>query len=396
MSAGIRSTRVAGPAADLGARGSGTSIPRVTGALIGLALVLSVLIPGIASAAVRNWSLTHSPSSVSGGPAAVHVTATNTGGDGGGDAIGCVTVLVPNSAFTVTGVVIDTVSDSDAWTATYFVGASDTVVTLYSNSGGQNRLHQAEWVAATVNFTGTGSDGTFTWTGNAFNKEDCTDDFGMPRALSVTIGGAAVTPTPSASAAPTPTQAPSTSTPAPTAAPTAVPTAAPTPAPSATRAESGAPSPTPPASSATRAESAAPTPTPPASSATRAESGAPAPTPPAPSVIRDESAAQMPNQPAQGSPSATPVPAVAIPAGGPLTVGQAATAEGIEVGFETLGSLLSFGWFIPGLAFGVPGLLFVLAVGVQVFGALAWLPAVRRGLGSFGFRRRRKRVGVPA
>jgi hypothetical protein len=44
---------------------------------------------------------------------------------------------------------------------------------------------------------------------------------------------------------------------------------------------------------------------------------------------------------------------------------------------------------VPGLVLSVPGLLLVLAVLAQSFGALAWLPIVRRRIGAFGPRKQR-------
>jgi hypothetical protein len=47
-----------------------------------------------------------------------------------------------------------------------------------------------------------------------------------------------------------------------------------------------------------------------------------------------------------------------------------------------------FAWAVPGLVLSVPGLLLILAViGAQVVGAGAWLPLVRRRIGSFEVRR---------
>ena len=47
---------------------------------------------------------------------------------------------------------------------------------------------------------------------------------------------------------------------------------------------------------------------------------------------------------------------------------------------------------MPGLVLSVPGLLIVLvAMGVQLVGAAAWLPIVRRRIGVFGFGRRARR-----
>lgn len=47
-------------------------------------------------------------------------------------------------------------------------------------------------------------------------------------------------------------------------------------------------------------------------------------------------------------------------------------------------ALDGFGWQIPGLLISVPGLLVVVAIVLQIGGGLAWLPAVRRKLGTFG------------
>jgi hypothetical protein len=43
-------------------------------------------------------------------------------------------------------------------------------------------------------------------------------------------------------------------------------------------------------------------------------------------------------------------------------------------------------WGYPAFALSVPGLLLAIAVGAQAFGALAWLPLIRRRLGAFGVR----------
>lgn len=53
-------------------------------------------------------------------------------------------------------------------------------------------------------------------------------------------------------------------------------------------------------------------------------------------------------------------------------------------------ALDGFDWQIPGLLLSVPGLLVVLAIALQVTGGAAWLPIVRRTLGSRGDRRRRR------
>ena len=51
-----------------------------------------------------------------------------------------------------------------------------------------------------------------------------------------------------------------------------------------------------------------------------------------------------------------------------------ATADIVLVGFE---------WQVAGLLLSVPGVLLILAVAFQLVGGLAWLPVVRRRLGTF-------------
>jgi uncharacterized membrane protein len=57
----------------------------------------------------------------------------------------------------------------------------------------------------------------------------------------------------------------------------------------------------------------------------------------------------------------------------------------------------TFDWAVPGLVLSVPGLLLVVvAMGVQVLGAMAWLPVVRRWIGVFGLSSRRRSRQKPA
>ena len=56
----------------------------------------------------------------------------------------------------------------------------------------------------------------------------------------------------------------------------------------------------------------------------------------------------------------------------------------------------TFDWAVPGLVLSVPGLLLIVAVGIQMLGALAWLPVIRRRLGGFGFGGRRRARQRPA
>ena len=57
------------------------------------------------------------------------------------------------------------------------------------------------------------------------------------------------------------------------------------------------------------------------------------------------------------------------------------------------GSFTGFGnieWAVPAFALGVPGLLLMVAVGLQAIVGVAWLPFIRRWLGGVGVRRRQQ------
>jgi hypothetical protein len=47
-------------------------------------------------------------------------------------------------------------------------------------------------------------------------------------------------------------------------------------------------------------------------------------------------------------------------------------------------------WAVPALVLTVPGLLLILAIAIQAVIGAFWLPVVRRWLGGFGLRRRRR------
>ncbi len=70
--------------------------------------------------------------------------------------------------------------------------------------------------------------------------------------------------------------------------------------------------------------------------------------------------------------------------------GNGGTDSEIDVSFAALGSLGNLSWAIPSLVLAVPGLLLVLAVLAQAVGGVLWLPVIRRRIGSFGVRGRRR------
>jgi len=94
--------------------------------------------------------------------------------------------------------------------------------------------------------------------------------------------------------------------------------------------------------------------------------------------------------PAPASSTATSSPA---PSGDPFAVGSTVQGggSGPSVSFGTLGPLdFAFEWLIPGIVVTLPGLLVVLAILAQAIAGTVWLPLVRREIGDFGLRRRRR------
>lgn len=191
MSTGIRRIRVA-QSTPTPATPDRLDLPRVVASVLLLTLIATALAPAATFAGTRAWSLSRTPASVTGPTSSIQVTATNIGDDGGGEAVGCVIISIPRAGFTISGVVIDTVSDGDNWSASYSVGVTDTYIRITSDSGGGNRLHgvPSEWVTATISFD-TVLGGTYALVGDAYNKEDCTDSFLQPHSVLVTVNGAA-------------------------------------------------------------------------------------------------------------------------------------------------------------------------------------------------------------
>ncbi len=126
--------------------------------------------------------------------AAVQVTATNIGDDGGGEAVGCVEIADPERR--IHGHErrgrrrqrrrqlerLRAPSGSDDHDRSHPVGLRRREPASRRSAG----VGRAPRSAST-----TGQRGTYSWVGNAYNKEDCTDNFLMPRTVLVTVDGAA-------------------------------------------------------------------------------------------------------------------------------------------------------------------------------------------------------------
>ncbi len=290
-------------------------------------------------------------------------------------------------------------ADGDALTASLVDGSGNGSLSLVSNgsftfkSGGS--------------FTGTR---TFT-----YRVSDGIASSGIAT-VSIQVSAPAATPTPQPT--PTPTPQP---TPAPTATPTPAPTATPTPTPAPGATPTPRPTPTP-----TPRPTATPTPSLPLPSVPLPSLPIPSlpipgllptPTPsipallPTPTPAPGGSISTPTGSPPPGrglSPSPSPdassgAPASGAPGGAGGTGGTGGAAPGDLFAlpiFEPLGidavidgTFDGFGgieWAVPAFALGVPGLLLILAVFAQGLVSLAWLPMVKRWLGGFGVRRRRR------
>jgi hypothetical protein len=347
---------------------------RLPSALIAIAFaaVLITAIPATTAAAAPVWSLTRSTATVLGPSTKVVLTVTNVGLEGPSYAIGCVKVSVPG-AVDVTAVSTSGGTRGHTWVAS-MTGGNPTTVTASSETnndwldgGGQQDSIKINVTAKPVTV------GTTTWTVNVFRTRNCTSPSDTTKALVFAVVGAPTpTPTPAPTPVPTPVPTPRpTATPAPTPAPTPKPTPAPTPRP-------------------TLAPGATPTPTPastPAPTASVGPSASPAPSA-SPSAGPIASAVVVPLPTVRPSPSGGPV----VPAGGGSGAKDTFALGGTEptqIGamiqrIDALG--LGIEWGIPAVITGVPGLLILLIVLAQSLGGSAWLPLVRRRIGSFEIR----------
>ena len=197
------------------------------------------------------------------------------------------------------------------------------------------------------------------------------------------------TPRPTPSPTPAPTRTPSPTLPLPTIIP--LPTILPEPSIKPTKPPKPTPSPAP---------SSSPTPRPsPAPSASDTPSPTAEPTDQGGGAIGPRGPGGSDGSPGPShapTPHPTTRPAAAEPAFSmPDQAGRAGDREPDTLPVIDATSVVfsGFEWQVPGLLLSVPGLLLVLVVGLQLIGGLAWLPVVRRRLGSFQLRPGSTRAG---
>lgn len=357
-------------------------LPRIAAfAVGGLVALAAGASPARAESAL--WTLIATPLTVSTGSLTTFsLTATNEDPLAllSSDAeIGCIRVTLP-ALFEGRGAAVVSATTGPSWSAS----VSGQTVTVRTSSGG-DRLALLDTVRFTITAMAL-APGELAWPSRAYRDQGCGGSgalLGIPPVVLVT--GLAVTPTP----APTPTTAPTPApTPVPTTPPTTVPTATPRPP---TPASTPAPAPgatTPrPVASASPASPATPRPSPRPDASERPGFG-PTSTPSPPAT---EGADGGDNERSPGAPATVgavpPGGGFDRPAGnaegdggaGPSEPGGNPRTEPIPLSLGPLGLLGTIDvWIVPGLLYGVPGVLLLLFVVAQAGGAAVWLPSIRR------------------
>lgn len=342
---------------------------RARSAAVTCAAVLALVVSSPVLAALRAWTIDASPRTLEVGKSTnVDLTVTNVGTGGGGEEIGCVTVLIPG-AFDLSSASITSLPSGYKWKASVSGASGSSRMALFQSEQGRLVGGSAQEQAGLRVKVTADTAGTHTWTATAYNDKNCNG--GQFPAVGLTITGVATQPTPTQTPTPRPT-----ATPRPTPAPTPVPTSPPKP--------DQTPGPTPaPTPDSTPVASPRPTPSPTAS---------PAPTPvptagstPRPSRGPDPVGAGVPAAPS-ASPSGAPDPS-ATSRDRVLRI-EHDEAKPIELSFAAASAGFGIAWIVPSLVLTLPGLLLVLAVLAQAVGGVLWLPIVRRRIGSFSFARR--------
>ncbi|MFL5640710.1 MAG: hypothetical protein ACJ771_00030, partial [Chloroflexota bacterium] len=339
------------------------------------ALFLLLGLANLAIAGSGGWVVTATPIAVVQGiPTNVVVTATNINGSG---SVGCVRLQVP-SAFTVNSVGVDLVTPARPWTADPPASGAggSTIVWVHAVTEGDVFKNDGESVVFHVRVTGS-SPGVYAWPAESRDHANCTSGIDTG-SVTVSIAGVGATPTPSPTPKPTPTPTPS---------PTPTPTPKPTPKPRVTP-------------TAAPAAGASPARTPTATAASASPRAGHVATTPAPLLLQSPvpTSADSPSSTPSASPRGTSQPVAAVAArgsaapppdgaasrAGHLIVGGHQGTEGIDAALmaSNLAPFDGIEWAVPTLVLTVPGLLVVLAVMTQIAAGAAWLPIVRRKIGS--------------
>jgi type VI secretion system secreted protein VgrG len=281
-----------------------------------------------------------------GSSAALHGTLTL---DGGGASNATFIFQIGSTLTTGTGARVRLINGADGCAVFWAVGSSATIGTATSLQGNLMALVSITMTTGATIGVGGGRNG-----GRAFAQNGAvTLDTNVIIAPTGPCNAPAPTPKPTA---------------VPTAAPTARPTAPPTPAPTA--GPSARPTPTP----SPKPTAGPPVPTPRTATPTPTASGSPVP-----------SARPSPSAPsALGAVTSAPPPGSPLPRGFDIPAGVDGTVTFAGGGIGIIGPFV-----VPGFLAAASSLLLILLMLAQALGALAWLPVVRRRVGSFGIGPRR-------
>jgi hypothetical protein len=266
------------------------------------------------------------------------------------DDLGCVQFDLPAS-FEILSLSTPVASNGEDWLISR-VGQS---VIAHSDDGG-GRLELTESVSFVIRARPQAA-GAFTWPNHGHRDQDCggSDLVGSPVALTVLPG---LEPTPLPTAVPTlpPTPEP---TPKPTSRPTQVPTLLPTPQPTQR------PDQSPPTAAST-------------SPSERERDGGASPSPSASAAAAREPS-DDPGAPG-GDTGSGPIGHRPFALPPEVRIGSGAGNGGpVDLQLGAVGLLAGTGaWLVPAAVIGGPGLLVILFVVLQIAGAVAWIPAVRR------------------
>jgi hypothetical protein len=355
-----------------------------------LAAMCALLMTPTTALAARQATMTASPLTlIAGASSTVNLSVTNNGTTSGGDDMACVDISMPTT-FTVTSSSVLSIGGATSGSRWQSWQANTTAHAVAFNNP-SNKLYLKGGETAVFRVVGVASSvGTMTWTGRARNKPQLSGttcvgsgSFAIAQNLAFTVqpsSGSTPTPSPTPSPTPTPRPTPTTS-PAPTSTP--IPSSSSLPRPSAS-AGSLAPSPSasnPPAVATLKPGPAQPSATPVSTEQPRpSESSSPAT-----GVV----AAGSEDEGGAGSGGAADQTQAVIGRGGLGVRTSAGVRPGIDL--DGIFPTLSGGqWFVPGAVLGVPGLLVLLWVALQLAAGIAWLPAANRVRGND--RRRRRKV----
>ena len=330
-----------------------------------LALLVSLALSPIAFPetvrAATTWGVAISPTSISQGQAtALAVRATNVTENKG---IRCVVISVP-SGITVLGVTVTATTGKTPWTAAVSSGGGGTLVSIW-NVDALGKLQQGDWVDVSVSVRGD-VPGTYAWTAAGFHDSACWEEpLPETNTVFVTVAGSAPPPA-------TPTPPPPAS------------GATPTPAP---------PAPDPGGGGTDGTARPSPTGSDGASTEPRAtrddddddDGGGPSGS----ASPDDEGTASAPGS--LRGPGGAPGGGGGSPPRAPLAVDVGGAAADAPIGGGILASPVGLAalsllddahvWFVPGAVVGVPGLLLLIVVAVQMAGGALWIPVTRRLIG---------------